>query len=166
MPVTTALDVRYSDPSATAESWDDAIAILESAPIFWLTTVRPDGRPHVTPLIAVWHDDALHICTGAEEVKARNLAANDACVLTTGSNAYETGLDIVVEGHAVRVTQAGTLERLAAAYLAKYGPDWAFDVDGDAFEHGGHRALDYRIALDVAFGFRRGASASQTRWTF
>jgi hypothetical protein len=72
----------------------------------------------------------------------------------------------VVEGHAVRVTQAGTLERLAAAYLAKYGPDWAFNVDGDAFEHGGHRALVYRIAPDVAFGFRRGASASQTRWTF
>ncbi len=28
------------------------------------STVRPDGRPHVTPLLAVWADDALHFCTG------------------------------------------------------------------------------------------------------
>ena len=69
-------------------------------------------------------------------------------------------------GRAVRVTETGQLETVAAAYLEKYGADWAFNVDGDAFEHSGHRAQVYRIAPDVAFGFRRGATASQTRWTF
>jgi hypothetical protein len=48
------------------------------------STVRPDGRPHVTPLIAVWHAGALWFATGPEERKARNLAENPSCVLTPG----------------------------------------------------------------------------------
>jgi len=166
MSVTATLDPNYSDDGASPESWVAALAILEAAPIFWLSTVRPDGRPHVTPLIAVWQDGALHFCTGAPERKSRNLADNDACVLTTGSNEYTTGLDIVIEGHAVRVTDTSSLHVLATAYLGKYGSDWAFNVDGDLFEMGGHRAQVYRVAPEVAFGFRRGQIASQTRWTF
>jgi hypothetical protein len=34
--------------------------------------VRADGRPHVTPLISVLVDGALHFCTGATEQKAKN----------------------------------------------------------------------------------------------
>ena len=49
----------------------------------WVTTVRPDGRPHVTPLVAVWLDDALYFCTGDDERKARNLRENRSCVMTT-----------------------------------------------------------------------------------
>jgi len=32
---------------------------LEKAEVFWLSTVRPDGRPHVTPMVSVWLDGAL-----------------------------------------------------------------------------------------------------------
>ena len=46
------------------------------AELYWITTVRADGRPHVTPLIGVWFDGAMHFTTGLEEQKARNLAAN------------------------------------------------------------------------------------------
>jgi hypothetical protein len=35
----------------------------QPAEVHWLSTVRPDGRPHVAPLIAVWVDDALVFCT-------------------------------------------------------------------------------------------------------
>ena len=42
------LDGRYSSEAAAAEPWSHAVDILESAEIFWLTTVREDGRPHVT----------------------------------------------------------------------------------------------------------------------
>ena len=73
--------------------------------IYWLSTVRPDGRPHVTPIAAVWLDGALHFCTGPTERKAKNLARNRYCVVTTGTNALE-GLDVVIEGEAVRVTDA------------------------------------------------------------
>ena len=68
----------------------------------------PDGRPHVTPLIAIWLDDSLYFCTGATERKAKNLARNPHYVITTGCNRLE-GLDIVVEGDAVRISHEPTL---------------------------------------------------------
>jgi hypothetical protein len=163
---TTALDPQYSDANAKPEDWAEARAALEAAPIFWISTVRPDGRPHVTPLICVWHYDALYICTGEQERKGRNLAENDACVLTTGNNAYVTGIDYVVEGHAVRVRDETELIAVAAVYLDKYGEDWRFEVVEGDFEQGGHRAAVFRIAPEVVFGFRRGQIASQTKWTF
>ncbi len=109
------LDNRYSEPGATATSWDDARKVLESAGIFWLTTVRADGRPHVTPLIAVWVDDAIYFATGEEEQKARNLIQNPHCVLTTGCNTMGEGLDVVVEGAAVRVINERQLTVVADA---------------------------------------------------
>ncbi len=81
------LDPRYSEPEAPAVPWSQAEDALVGAPLFWITTVRPDGRPHVTPLVGVWHDGALHFSTGAGERKGRNLAANPAVALTTGTNA-------------------------------------------------------------------------------
>jgi hypothetical protein len=65
----TALDSRYSVEDAVPTGWPEARNRLEQAEVFWLSTVRPDGRPHVTPLIAVWADDALHFCTGPDEAK-------------------------------------------------------------------------------------------------
>jgi pimeloyl-ACP methyl ester carboxylesterase len=50
------LDQRFSRLDATASPWPVAREILERAEVYWLTTVRPDGRPHVTPLIGVWVD--------------------------------------------------------------------------------------------------------------
>ena len=69
----------------------------------WLSTVRADGRPHVTPVIAVWTGDAVHVCTGPAEQKAKNLISNSNVVVMTGTNLW-SGLDVVVEGKAVRVT--------------------------------------------------------------
>ena len=72
----TKLDSRYSSLDATATGWEQARELLARAELYWISTVRPDGRPHVTPLIAVWLDGALYFSTGEEERKARNLAAN------------------------------------------------------------------------------------------
>jgi nitroimidazol reductase NimA-like FMN-containing flavoprotein (pyridoxamine 5'-phosphate oxidase superfamily) len=80
------LDSRYSSEDATAPAWSHADALLSAAELFWISTVRPGGRPHVTPLPAVWVGGALHFCTGPEERKARNLALNPHVVLTTGTN--------------------------------------------------------------------------------
>ena len=77
IPVTT-LDPRFSDPTAVATEWDEARRVLETAELFWISTVRADGRPHVTPLVAVWADGAIHFCTGAAEQKAINLRAQPA----------------------------------------------------------------------------------------
>ncbi len=79
---------------------------MEDAKVFWISTVHPDGRPHVTPLIAVLSDGALYFCTGPRERKAENLALNPHCVLTTGCNSLDEGVDLVVEGHAALIAIA------------------------------------------------------------
>src|SRR5687768_5179635 len=165
------LDGRYSSEGATPAEWTEARRRLQEAAVFWISTVRPDGRPHVTPLIAVWVDDVLCFCTGAGERKAKNLEQNPHCILTTGCNALDEGLDLVVEGDAVRISDDARLRRIAQAYEAKYGSDWRFGVrDGFFVHHGQHEGAGpvvvYELDPATAFGFRKGAEFSQTRWRF
>jgi general stress protein 26 len=133
-PVTT-LDQRFSGPDAAATGWEQTRRVLEDAELFWVTTVRADGRPHMTPLVAVWADDALHFCTGTGEQKAINLRGNQHVILSTGSNSWDTGVDVVVEGDAVQVTDEDALRRLAAAWTAKWDGRWQYQVHDGAFRH-------------------------------
>ena len=169
------LDERFSSKEATPLPWAEVVGVLDQAEMFWLSTVRRDGRPHVTPLPAVWLDGALHFCTGPEEQKARNLAANPQCVLTTGGNRFRAGLDVVVEGQAVRVTDESLLRRLAAQWEVRLG--WPFDVVDGAFrerasaiageefdDHG--TAHVFEVAPTKVLAFGRGDAFSQTRFRF
>jgi nitroimidazol reductase NimA-like FMN-containing flavoprotein (pyridoxamine 5'-phosphate oxidase superfamily) len=163
---TTDLDRRYGDEEATARSWEEAAEVLRTAELSWLSTVRPDGRPHVTPLITVWWEGAPHFVTGVDERKARNLESNRHVVLTTGTNALHGGLDVVVEGVAERVTDPGALRALAAAWEEKYGAEWHFDVTDGGFDgQGGSLGAVFRVRPETVFGFGK-APYSQTRWRF
>ena len=115
----------FNSENAVATPWERGRGVLRDAELYWVTTVRPDGRPHVTPLIGVWWEGALHFTTGATERKARNLAANPHCLLTTGVNTLADGLDVVIEGEAEQVTDPGERASVADAYVAKYGPHFA-----------------------------------------
>ncbi len=42
----------------------------------WLATVRPDGRPHLTPIWFVFHDAKFWVCTGAEISVSKWLMGN------------------------------------------------------------------------------------------
>jgi nitroimidazol reductase NimA-like FMN-containing flavoprotein (pyridoxamine 5'-phosphate oxidase superfamily) len=161
----TKLDERFSSPDATPTGWAEGRGRIEGAELFWLSTVRPDGRPHVTPLISVWLDGAAYFCTGADEQKARNLAQNQSCILTTGCNLLEEGLDVVIEGEARRVSDDSELTRLAEAYESKYGSAWHFDVADGAFQGEGGEAIVFEVSPTTAFGFGKG-EYSQTRWRF
>jgi len=164
---TNELDARFSSDDAVPSRWSDARDRLRDASIYWLTTVRTDGRPHVTPLIAVWLDEALYFCTGPTEQKAKNLVENTSCVLTTGTNAMDEGLDVVLEGDAVRVRDRATLARLADAYERKYGSTWRFGVGDEAFLNGEHgEALVFEVTPTKVLGFGKGEPFSQTRWRF
>jgi general stress protein 26 len=154
----TILDPRFSEPETRATEWDTTREVLEAAELFWLTTVRADGRPHVTPLVAVWTQDRLHFCTGPEEQKALNLKHHPHVVLTTGCNTWDRGLDVVVEGEAVQVTDQTTLRRLAEAWTAKWDGRWHFDVGADSFVHAGGEstALVFAVAPDKVLAFGKG----------
>jgi nitroimidazol reductase NimA-like FMN-containing flavoprotein (pyridoxamine 5'-phosphate oxidase superfamily) len=130
---TTELDARYSQPGAAATTWAEAVEVLEHAELSWLTTVRADGRPHVTPLVAVWVDGALHFSTGVDEQKERNLRGNPHVVLTTGCNTWDRGLDVMVEGDAVVATDEALLRRLADAWRERWDGQWDYEVRDGRF---------------------------------
>lgn len=131
----TELDERFSEPAARPTTWARTQDVLEAAQLSWISTVREDGRPHVTPLVTVWLDAAIHFTTGPGEQKAVNLSHNSNVVLTTGCNQWDRGLDVMVEGRARRVRDRTTLERLAAAWATKWDGSWQFRVADDGFQH-------------------------------
>jgi len=165
-PVTT-LDQRFSQPDAVATGWDETREVLEEAQLFWITTVRADGRPHVTPLPAVWSDGAIHFCTGTAEQKSVNLRSNPHVILLTGRNDWEAGLDVVVEGDAVQVTDAAALNRLAKAWTTKWTGQWQYQVGDGCFHHpeSTERVLVFSVAPTKVLAFRKG-NFSQTSHKF
>jgi general stress protein 26 len=134
-PVSSQLDTRFSNPGAVATGWDETLQALEQAELFWVTTVRSDGRPHTTPLVAVWSDGALYFSTGVGEQKEINLRNNRQVILMTGRNDWDQGLDIVVEGEAERVEDRDRLERVAGVWSGKWDGRWNYVVTNNGFEH-------------------------------
>src|SRR5262249_12427948 len=146
---------------------------LESAELFWLTTVRADGRPHVTPLVAVWHEGALYFTISDDGQKAVNLHGNPHVILTTGCNTWKEGLSVVVEGEGGRITGQGTLERTAAVWATKWGGGvWPYQA------HDGHfrlydeerqkvlAASNLVFAVKTSKAFAYVIGRSQTRYQF
>jgi nitroimidazol reductase NimA-like FMN-containing flavoprotein (pyridoxamine 5'-phosphate oxidase superfamily) len=162
----TKLDTRYSDPAATAVGWDETRKVLETAELFWISTVRAGGRPHVTPIVAVWADDAVCFCTGAEEQKFINLQTHPHVVLTTGCAQWEGGLDVVVEGEAVRVTDEAALNRIAAAFTTKWNGRWQYEVADGGFGHGGHLAIVFSVKPAKVFAHAKGDPFGATTHKF
>jgi PPOX class probable F420-dependent enzyme len=167
MPETTL--GPFSSAGATATPWEETEGALRRTQKFQLVTVRPDGRPHVTPLTAVWSDDAMWFITGEDEQKAHNLRANPHCAVSTGTGTM-AGTDYVVEGVATVVTDDTTRDAAATAFEDAYGwlftrPDGTFNDLPDAIRTG--KALLYKVTPTKAFTFTSGHTSSQTRyrWT-
>ena len=159
-------DTRFGDPEAPPTPWAEALRVLETAELFWISTVRSDGRPHVTPLPAVWLDGRLHFCTGPAEQKAVNLARNPHVALTTGTNRWKEGLDLVVEGIAVRITDDSRLRTLADLWRSKYHGDWDFTVEHGMFRHeDGGSAVVFEVGPTKVLAFAKGRFA-QTHYRF
>jgi PPOX class probable F420-dependent enzyme len=91
---------------------------------YWLATARPDGRPHLMPVWAVWHDRALWFSCSVGSRKTANLRAEPRCSLAT-DNAYEP---VVLEGVAEVVTDAEVLAATLARENAKYGTDYGLEM--------------------------------------
>ena len=163
MAMKGTLDKRFGDADAPLDG-DTVRKALEGAELYWLTTVRGDGRPHVTPLVGVWVKDSFVFCTGADEQKARNLEHGSTVAVTTGTNTWNSGLDVVVEGRAERVTGLAALTDLADAYRDKYGDDWDYDADDEVFDPEGGRAYVFRVEPTKVIAFAK-APHGQTTFT-
>ncbi|MGZ8564170.1 MAG: pyridoxamine 5'-phosphate oxidase family protein [Candidatus Limnocylindria bacterium] len=152
---TAQIDPRFSDEAAGPTPWSEVEGVLDRAELYWLTSVRPDGRPHVTPLIGVLEDGAVHFCTGVREQKARNLERSAQVALTTGNNSWAKGLDVVVEGTAVRVLDRDALQRLSDFYVAKYGDEWRFEVGDGVFVAGSGDCFVFRVEPAKVLAFAK-----------
>jgi hypothetical protein len=78
----------------------------------WLATVNEDGSAHVTAVGAMWMDDTFWFQTGTATRKGGNVARDPRCSLAVSI----LDADVVIEGDAVRVTEAGALARIAKAW--------------------------------------------------
>jgi nitroimidazol reductase NimA-like FMN-containing flavoprotein (pyridoxamine 5'-phosphate oxidase superfamily) len=163
-PVTELLPL--SSAGSTATSWEDATGHLSEAFTFWLASVRPDGRPHVMPVLGAWQDGAMYVCTPGVTRKAKNLSGNPNCVVTVGRGT----LDLVVEGQATQVSEEAELKAVGEAYTGKYG--WKVTLrDGMFFADNGSGIGEipysvFRISPTTAFGLGTANGFSATRWKF
>lgn len=165
VPVTT-LDKAYSDPAAVAVEWKVTLGILAAAELFWISTVRADGRPHVTPVVAAWDEEAIWFSTGADEQKFANLRANPHVVLTTECNSWDLGLDVVVEGDAVQVTDDAVLSRVTGALAAKWDGRWQYTARDGCFRglDGGGEAMVFSVTPVKVFAHAKGDPFGATRY--
>src|SRR5687767_4833930 len=120
----TLVDVQPLTEDATATPWAAARERLENPEqgrTYWLATVRPDGRPHVMPILGLWLDGAFYFITGETTRKGKNLAGDPRCVITASSITLPA-LDLIIEGDARQVVDEATLQRVVDAYGAMM--DW------------------------------------------
>jgi hypothetical protein len=96
--------------------WSEAERRLTVAHDYWLATGRPDGRPHVMPVWGIWLEGRLWFSSGLRSRKARNLAADARCTITTD----DARNPVVVDGRADRVTERSRIAAFVAAVNAKY----------------------------------------------
>lgn len=108
--------IQPTDPSDVLP-WSLAVEHLSGASLYWLTSIRPDGHPHVRPVFAVWSAGALHSTTSSTARRSEWLIDDPRCVLSASTD----GIDVVYEAVATRETDATALERVAEAYRDKYG---------------------------------------------
>jgi len=114
---------------AETTSWDVArerLANPEHQRTCWLATTRPDGRPHLVPVIGFWIEGAMHIVAGEGTRKGRNIAADGRCVIATTSTTLPS-LDIVIEGRADPLTDDDSVRHIAEVLSAT----WPLEVKGD-----------------------------------
>jgi Pyridoxamine 5'-phosphate oxidase len=164
----TNLDIYGNAPL----DWNRVRALLanENGPEIarFLSTTRPDGRPHVTGIGALWSDGDMYIVSGDQTRKSKNLAANPACSIAVRL----PGMDVTLEGTASRVTDRQTLEKMAALYR---DVGWPAEVDAAAQAFTAPYSAPsagpppwqvYRFVFHTAFGVASAEPHGATRWRF
>jgi len=167
-PITTIDLLHSGSPDNVATPWEETRRVLEAAEVFWLSTIRDNGRPHVTPVAAAWLDGALYFGTGSIAQKLKNLRGNPHVVLTTGSNQLATGFDVVVEGDAAPCNGPAVHERFHRQQATLWGEGWPIQLQGGILwdESKEEPLLLFAVTPTKIFASVRGDQWSQTRYQF
>ncbi len=136
--------------------WEWVEAQMARSRNYWISSTRPDGRPHAVPVWGVWVEGTLYFGSGRQARKARNFAQNPAVVAHV-----ESGDDVVIlEGVVEEVSDMALLTRIAQAYAAKY-PGYEPDPDP------GPGGVIYAVRPQAVFAWQeRDFLRTPTRWQF
>jgi PPOX class probable F420-dependent enzyme len=138
--------IKGPDEGTGLLPWSWAQERLTASRNYWVSSVWPDGRPHAMPVWGVWDEDVLWFSSGRRSRKARNLAADPRCVVTT----EDANEPVIVEGRAELTHEHDSIARVAGLMSAKYEsdisveflsahatirvrPTWAFAIAHDDF---------------------------------
>jgi hypothetical protein len=134
----------------------------------WLTTINPDGSPHVTPVGGVWVDGAFWFQTGDRTRKAKNVARDPRCTMSVATDEF----DLVVNGSAEKVADSVQVSRVVAVWVAG---GWPCEVDAsgvgltapfNAPSTGPPPWFVYRITPRSATSVSTVEPGGVTRWTW
>ena len=148
-----------SQAAAGMVPWDEVQRKLTAARNYWISSTRPDRRPHAAPVWGLWLNflntgSALYFSTDAQSVKGKNLTANPEVVVH-----LESGDEVVIlEGRVEMVYDRPELEAFADSYQQKYEfrPNVSTPSPGV-----------YRLRLAKALAWlEKDFPTSATRWQF
>jgi PPOX class probable F420-dependent enzyme len=139
--------------------WKWAEDRLKKSKQYWIATTRPDGRPHVMVVWALWMDRALYFSTGKESRKAKNLAHNPHCSMCS-EDAAEA---VILEGDVETERDVERIREFVKRYEKKY--KWKLGEMGENMI-----ALKdpvFCLRPKIAFGFwEKKFATTATRWLF
>ena len=124
----------YVDNPVSYLTWDWVAARLTESKHYWLCSVRPNGRPHVTPRWGVFMDNKFYYDGSPETRHARNIMENPhvSLHLENGSEA------IILEGASEPVGKPSPElgKKLSQAYRKKY-KEMGYAPKPDSWDKGG-----------------------------
>ena len=138
--------------------WSKIDHFLQAFRSIWVSTTRPDGRPHAVPVWYVWQGHSVYFISGRQLQKSKNIADQPWIIVHAGD-----GDDVIIlEGPADIVTDRAELEKVDAAYRAKYVDPGSgaqatiFEPDADL----------YRVDVKHVMAWEYGTVANRTDWKF
>lgn len=143
-PITEQLDLPegYGNPDKTL-GWEEVRKELEAAQTYWVTSVRPNGRPHIVPRDGIWLDDSWYYGGSPTTIHNRNVERNPAVVMHIGDGLKA----IIVEGNSVYIyPQLEIAELLSEINNSKYA-HYGMKTSAETYTERGTWALKARRIL-------------------
>jgi hypothetical protein len=140
--------------------WTWAERRLKKSHNYWISTITPakPAKPHTMVIWALWQDGRILFSTGKDSRKARNLAENPNCILST-EHAHEA---VIVEGVA-EIADVAARRKMIPAYERKY----KFDLSTMKDDILSMKEPVYAVRPKVVFAlWEKHFQSKSTRWEF
>lgn len=153
-PYMPGYGIQPVDKQAGLLPWSYVSERMLSAHNYWVSSTRPDGRPHVAPVWGLWHEETFYFSSGRESRKAQNFAANSAAVVHLESGDQT----VILEGH-VEIVGEGKEKELLKGLDKSYEAKYKVPLVG--------LGNIYRLRIERALAWRESDfPTSATRWLF